>query len=313
MHVDPEQYVKSKYSVTDEGGALLSERTLNLWYRFERKGLATKDFINAFCEGGDDQFIERYTEMLLADILGESRLKPSFGGSKKNGGPDFKVETNETTMWFEATAPNLGDAIDRLPEGYTDPIGVIRRERNQNPDYVHSVSGEPEEILQRWTNAINEKWKKYKNYVNKEIVGKNDVYVICVNACNLGYFGRLHRGGNDYNMMLSSVFPVGEWQVRFPKNHHIEATFERPNRPVIIKANGSDIATDIFTLKNYEGISAILATDESPMVWNASKPVAEFGLVHNPLAKNPLPRQLLNLDKEFMMFEETDHCVLRSL
>ena len=116
---------------------------------------------------------------------------------KKPEGPDIKIKLGDRTIWVEAVVPGPGTNNDRVPDL---EYGVAR----EVPD---------EQMKLRLTNAFSEKFYKYKNYREKDLVKEEDDYVIAINGSLIG------RSERDVPRIVRILFPIGNLvlHVRVPQ------------------------------------------------------------------------------------------------
>jgi hypothetical protein len=146
-----------------------------------------------------------------------------------------------------------------------------------------------EKIVLRYTNAIQEKYRKYLRYLRDGRVGKNDAFVIAINAANL-----LHRwtqAEDDAPRFLKAVYPLGRYQLILDRlsgnivGHQNETRFE------ITKASGKKVEVLAFLDRRWRGISGILCSFAHACY---SGPLGlDFELAYNPLGRAPLPPDLI--------------------
>lgn len=93
----------------------------------------------------------------------------------KNIGPDINIEINSINIYLECIAPNQGNNDFKVPDMIMNGIGTIPFAQ----------------IKQRFIYAISEKINKYKIYLEKGIVNKNDKLFIALNTSGLSNYGNL--------------------------------------------------------------------------------------------------------------------------
>jgi hypothetical protein len=164
-----------------------------------------------------------------------------------------------------------------------------------------------EELILRYRNAIEGKFRKLLSYLNKEVVKNSDPYVIAINSRSLP-FGIYEP---PTPRVLHALFPLGDLFVTFNPATKRVVESGHQYRAKITKKSGDPVSTDVFLDSTYEGISAVLFCPSN--VWNRSTNDAEVGLdfmlIHNPLAKNKIPRQWLKCGRE--CWTEGDHLVIK--
>jgi hypothetical protein len=220
--------------------------------------------------------------------------------SSADAGPDFKIVHSGQTIWVEAicSAPT-GLPDDWLRESRAGEVRI------RNLPY--------EEMLLRWTSALKGKKEKLDGWrQGKGIVGPDDPYVIAISACRLRQFEMdLHYSISQLPYAVEAVFPVGAIEnVINPETMETVET-RYGHRWYLRKPSGAEVPTDNFLNPDYAGVSAILG---SPAGLNAAcgyeSPIA---VVHNPLAKNPLPIGILKPDQEYVAENKRDHYELRDI
>ena len=220
-------------------------------------------------------FLQRYWEMYLTMSL----EKQGFGIESKDHGPDVRISKDEHVCWVEAIAATAGSGPDAVPEMKHD--GTAWRVPN-------------EQIILRLTSAFVEKFGKYEKYLAKNIVGPNDPFVIAINGRGIPFW----QVCPNLPRIVSAVLPFGSQYVTINKKtlKAVDSGFQ--HRPEIPKQSGSMVPTTAFEGPRFAGISAVLYSSAS--VW--SRPL-ELGhltyLIHNPHAKNPIPRGFIKVATEY--------------
>lgn len=187
---------------------------------------------------------------------------------KKEEGPDIIIKNLNNTLpkiFIEAITPKEGETEHKLPE------------LQWGCHKLHE-----EEFLLRLSGAFKEKYKKYNSYLDKNIIGENDIYIIAISSCNLSEYGSLM----DYPCPapLKILFGAG-YQVVSPKNSFVKY------RPQLMK-DDSPIEMNYFLQNEYNGISAVIYSN-SGILSCPNNPEEKFVVIKNPLAKNPLPDKFL--------------------
>lgn len=219
-----------------------------------------------FLEDAKKDFHAKTWEMYLGYLF----LENDFDIQKKTQkeGPDLHLLWNDYSIWVEATAPGSGTGANAVP------------------DYkFNEVSYQPEEqIILRLISAIEEKFKKYKSYIDKGVIKGNDFYIIAVNG------GRIRYAIMEQHIpyIVKSVFPFGNLVLSLSKESMEIVNSHYEYRDIITTAKGSPVPTNIFERRDYAGISAIFYSWMN-IVNRPNKIGDEVHLVHNPLADNKLP------------------------
>jgi hypothetical protein len=211
-------------------------------------------------------FQERFWEMYLGVTFITHGFTIDAGGKK---GPEFYIKEQEPKIWIEAIAPGAGAGADAVPEmEYGRPVATR----------VPS-----EEIILRLRHAIQEKYRKYVQYLKDNIVAPDEPYIIAVNSKRI----RSIVGDPELPFIAKSIFPFGNlvavWDTY--EKHIVDSFYSF--RDSIEKKSGNKVSTNVFLDPEYAGISAVLystvdALNRPKVCWS------DFILVHNPLAGNRL-------------------------
>jgi len=230
-------------------------------------------------------FTARFWEMDLTCIL----MELGKGVKCAKPGPDIKVDGS---IWVEAIAPTSGEesSPDKVPEIVTGIANSI----------------DSEKITLRYTAAIEEKHRKYLGYVESEIIGSNEPYIIALNS------SRIPNANQDLSIprIVSSVLSIGSQYVEFDRESGDIVGGGHHYKESITKNNGSEVPVDMFLNPDYSGISAVLYSS-SDCCNRAEKNGSGFILVHNPLAINPINTGFLGVGKEAIttIDNETDYSI----
>lgn len=250
----------------------------------------------------DDVYWQQFSEVLLAHTIQQAGLAVSH----PNEGPDFLIANDGRKIWIEVVCPKPNG----LPLDWTQhALGTV-------------VNNPHEALLLRWTAAIKEKAEKLlgnperniKGYIEKGIVGPDDAYVIAVNGrllrCAPGVFPELF-GISQFPFAVEATFAVGPIQVHIDRASGKVTGSDHQHRPLIPKPNGSVVPAYTFLDPAFAPVSAIWAvdTDEKLLLEKASDMV----VVHNPLARAPLSRNLLPTHFEYVATDLGDEYELNRI
>ncbi len=257
-------------------------------------GLLDKAAIARLCGADDGLYWGAMSEILLADRLLHAGLQPTH----KEPGPDFRLEHGGKTIWIEVITP--------LPMGI--PIEWLEHQ----PGNV--VSFPADAVLLRWTAAIKEKMEKLLGnptkgkvgYLGSGIVQEEDAYVIAVNGLLLrgGGFGKggglpQFEGISQFPLAVEATCAVGPYSITFDKTTLAQVAAGHSHRPSLRRPKGADVPADTFHDPNFAPLSAVWGVDIGyGSTLHTSQPMA---VVHNPLAKNPIPFRLLPAQEEFTL------------
>lgn len=263
-------YVNTR-DITSEGAVKAKVFVEKLWKQYRNH--ADKNFRT----DAVNHFQQRFWEMYLGVTLESHELKINKGRAK---GPEFFSKFRQHKVWFEAIAPGRGAGKDAVPETI----------------FNSAVATEvPEEkIILRIRHAIHEKYKEYEEYLSSKTIDSHDPYVIAINSKRI----RFQTGESTIPFIVKSVFPFGsltvEWDVKsskIVKEYHA-------HRDTILKDNNAPVSTAIFLDRSHSGISAVIYSSVDPANY-PEKYGADFRIVRNPYASNPLPEEIFNFGTEY--------------
>jgi type I restriction enzyme S subunit len=201
-----------KYACDDSEARMFVE---NLWERY--KIHADKDFTKKIIE----RFHNHFWEMYLACTLKDSgnNLLPKI----KRKGPDIGIMSEDLScIWVEATAATPGYGNDRIP--------------------LPKLSGEmwfrvPEEqIVLRYTTAVDAKFKKYTQYRNENVISESEPYIIAVNGNKVPY-----GWDGEIPYIVQAVLPFGLPTCKFAWDTQEDTTTGYAYRPEINKVSGKEV------------------------------------------------------------------------
>ncbi|MCF3630648.1 hypothetical protein RJ527_13435 [Thalassospiraceae bacterium LMO-SO8] len=267
---------------------------VQLWRRFQSMGLADAHFVSDVVRGDEGKFWERIWEMLLAQHL----IRQRHTLCSTNQGPDFKLEYNGQTIWIEAISPRPTG----LPEDWLKlPEPGVPRVRS----FPH------EGILLRWTSAIKEKRDKLEGrrvstsrsekvafgYRQNGHVGEMDSFVIAVNGSRLS-LSRDDHGISQLPFAVEAVFPIGPIEISVNVETMEWGEAKTSFRPTLVKKSGAEVSTRAFLDPEFRGVSAVVGCNVSYDI----DPLPII-VVHNPLAKNPVPKGIFGAAEEYYLEE----------
>lgn len=197
--------------------------------------------------------------------IGLLNLERPVTTSKKDRGPDFNLHYHsEQSVWIEAVAP-LPDDAHTLPE------------------LLFGVFDLPEEaFLLRLTSALDTKRRKFATYQDGGIVGEKDCCIIALSASALNQFGSLM----DFPAPapLKVLAGAGVFVLADDGSY----TTVRGN---LHKSSGREVDVRLFENTDFQIISALLYSATDPLN-SPDKAESTFKVFHNPLAHNPLPKEM---------------------
>ncbi|MFO1413354.1 MAG: hypothetical protein U1F10_05480 [Burkholderiales bacterium] len=221
-----------------------------------------------FREDARKHFLERYWEMYLTVACMANGAKPIRA---RAAGPEFCFLHRGQTHWIEAIAPNAGTGKDQVRE--SDPADNFRIP--------------VEKILLRYTSALREKQRKLDHDRARRVVNEADPYIVAINSRGIPYA----YAGNTLPYLLQALFPIGPLVLSFDLQSKKVTGRSYQRREVLTKQCGSQVKTTAFLDLAYSGISAVIhsAVDAANLPRRLG---ADFFVVHNPSARNPIPISL---------------------
>lgn len=244
----------------------------------------------------DDHYLEELQSGDLSKVaarMWEALLYVRFHGvgwaaSNAGKGPDFLLNGN---VYVEAVTAQPGNP---------DNGGLPKEWQEQAEGSACIVPIEA--MLLRWTSVLKTKKDKHLKDIEGGRVDPNLPFVIAVNSCRLG--GDTH-GVGGVPLAAMAVLPFGN-----PTAHIDVQTGEAIGgwrlawQDAILKHNGESIPTDSFLHEEYSCVSALLGcsgfyvADADREKFCGQPP---YYIVHNPMAKNPLPKPWLPNSIEFVV------------
>lgn len=293
------QALKSRFKGETSEQVNLIEALMTMISKCYVKGWNDGNAIKGLCSGDTSKYRQRLSEVLLFNLLSEHRHAPIFNSD----GPDFVIEKDGRKIWIEVITPEPKG----LPEDWTSG-GAMEK----------VVTTPNDEILLRWTHAIDEKMHKLngrKNsktgefrpgYLQRNIVGPKDSYVIAINGIDLrGHWIFPNLDGiSQYPYAVEAVFGIGPIQIHINRKTLEVSYRDQQIRQSIPKGMNQDVPVGTFinsgsfTQNEYKRVSAIWALDIDEMhAIGRSRPMV---VVHNPLAEFPIEERLLPAFEEYV-------------
>ena len=232
-------------------------------------------------------------------VLARYLVQLGYDVSSRDAGPDFLIEHQGQLIWIEAVCPSpVG-----LPDEWINPSQLDEGPR------VFSVPHES--MLLRWTSALKEKKDKLmgtntkEGYLGKGIVNEDDAYIIAISACQLGLGLNTYQGISQYPYAVEAVFPIGPYEIVLDRETLNTSEVRHQYRPAIAKPKtGAEVSTDNFLAPDYEGVSAVIGTNAG--INAACGDAWPLVHVHNPNARNPIPKGILGGEEEFFATDMGD-------
>jgi hypothetical protein len=218
-------------------------------------------------------FHARFWEMYLTCALIEAAATGSYRVSCPKPGPDNLIERDGRRIWVEA--------VTATPGNPSKPDSLVARIDGQ-------MSIVPaDKIVLRYSNAIAEKYAKYRGYLDSGIVDAKDSFVVAVNGWSLDY----SWASGELPRFLKAIFPLGAMGYAIDSRTKEIVDRNHQFRPIIHKTNRAPISTELFVSEHCIGISAVLHSDAHAFM---TQPLgADFQVAHNPLATQPVAARLI--------------------
>lgn len=225
-----------------------------------------------FLTDAPKHFHQRFWEMYLCVTMLRRGFVVEKAGSK---GPEFSITIDGRKIWFEAIAPEAGTTDDRVPEIEFGKGGWVPADQ----------------VLMRYTSALKAKLSKYQ-IDRQEIISENDIYIVAINSNKIphAYFGSFL----PYH--VQAFLGIGPLTVAInPETQKMVDIYSQP-RSEVKKKNNSPVSTQPFLDPAYCGISAVIHStfDMAGYTYGNAKWGDDFDVLHNPLAANPLPFDVLH-------------------
>jgi type I restriction enzyme S subunit len=280
--------MEERHPHQSERAVAIRERLIAVAEEYIGNGHGDANAEQRLCSPDDNIYWQQLSEVLLGHqlaIAGVPFVHQAVG-------PDFRIEVDGRRIWVEVITPTPAN----VPAAWRAPAS------NGVRDFPH------EEILLRWTAAIKQKAEVLlgnprgaNGYLAGGIVGPDDCYVIAVNGRLLrGFDGGLAElnGVSQFPFAVEATFSVGPLQIRIDRNTLRSSAPRHQQRYLIHKPKGAPVPTDTFIDPQFAPISAIWATDIDELSLLDRTP--QMVTVHNPLASNPLPSELLPAHDEYV-------------
>jgi hypothetical protein len=261
----------------------------DLWARYSPFVTERRKFI----AGMKAQPFTRIWEMYLGCALGESSLVLEPKGEK---GPD--LELSNPRVWVEAVvstdgqkSQTTGQPTSRVPE-------VLLNE--------WMWGGPPEEeIIQRCATSIDAKIKKFNEYLGNGTVKQDEACVIGLNVHKTSFAQYDHQHTENHIPLIAKVlFGYGgcvALQRHDRKGLSPPISIDGFHYEFRAAQGYGSVPTDMFLREETSAISALIVSKEGFWSWHhrIPKSLSEgFLVIHNPLARNPLPRKWLKSGHE---------------
>lgn len=258
-----------------------------LWQIYRQ--FADRDFVAEFPRRPEERFWEMYLGCSLLDMGLELR--------KSDPGPDLLVIKDDKRIWIEATAPTAGDqdSKDRVPE-------IVPISEGGTAQRVPV-----EQIIMRYTSAIEEKRRKFARYAERNVVSGEDVCIIAVSGAHLAPRGGY---GDTIPYIARAVYPFGHAYVGFDSKSLAVVDQGYTLRESIQKHSGISIPTTAFVSREYERIAGVIFGPNG--IGNTPDHLgSDLMVLRNGRSLQTYPEGLLIRGREYWLFEDASSYQLR--
>ena len=201
--------------------------------------------------------------------------------TRRPAGPDLTV-SSARDIHFEAVAPQ--------------PTGkLLENDRRARSGFAPVPESD---MILRATSAIRDKRAQYRRHVESGAVRSDEPFVIAISGANISQ-ATITKG---VHWILKPLFAVGEFYVT------VEIDRDGPGEKGYIptperrSSRGAPVDSALFMDNRASEVSAVLFSPHH--IKNRPEsvgrpPGSDFLIIHNPFAKNPLPRSLLACGREY--------------
>jgi type I restriction enzyme S subunit len=219
-------------------------------------------------------------------------IEQGFSPTSTSKGPDFGIDFENKTIWIEAISPEPRN----IPIDFLEP-----------PEDEFEVQSLPEEeILLRITSSVKEKAKKFKEYLKKGVISKDDICVIAIDITQLGFWS--HLTTNNFPPFLNAVYPIGHIQITINKKNKKVIKSDYEYRDSIQNKNQSDVPTNTFLNDYFLPIGAILGARTNNLIT-----LNNITVIHNFLARSRFPSNFFRVEHEYYPEQKEDKIILSDL
>lgn len=213
-------------------------------------GLLDREFEKQILIRKNFQYEQRLSEVLVFDYLRNNGFSLSSG----NYGPDFKAVKNGTTYWFEVITPA---PTYQIHDYVNDPKWML----NPNPDLT--ILNRRHTLL-KISGAVRNKNLVFQNYIDKGLIGEDDICVIVINdsllqPANMPMYGLTEhhvKGDSSQPIIAEALLGLGHQVWR--QNEEGRMTIATTIRDKIDNSNNKPVPLNFFSHGGYENISAVL-------------------------------------------------------
>lgn len=199
---------------------------------------------------------------------------------KDNKSPDFKINFENTNIWIECVASTKWTWSNKLI--------------NIKDEHIVDLNKSNISRMLRLTTSLDEKRRKFNEYIKDNIVKKKDICIIALNW-----------GESNWNLIDNWIASVLYWvwtKIYIKTWWELEWPFYK-QRDNVDNVNWALVNTSIFNNKDYNNIdwliyfaSSIYNINDYSFEWknNNCDPVDKLVFIKNPNSKKEIPEWFLN-------------------
>jgi hypothetical protein len=237
-----------------------------------------------FAPFADKQFLDEIETNLKSRFwemyLGCSFLYNDFNLELPDhkGGPDLKINYKNTNLWVEAVTPQKGVGEDKI----------------EKPAEMEWTKVPTDKMVLRIQNSIKNKKEQYFNWLENEIINKDEPFILAVNASEIPNA----RQVTNMPLILRAISQFGDQYFTFSKENFEIIDQGYHFEDSVSKSSGTVINKNVIENEEYNFISGFLYSCADPL--NRPENMGDdYILIHNPIAINKLPIGFLKLGREF--------------
>ena len=198
-------------------------------------------------------------------------------------GPDILLEADGCRVWIEATSATRGE-LGR-------PDSVPLRERGR-------VLREPtNQYVLRIRNALDEKQRKYRKYVENGVVHERDVTVVAINVFEVDGIGPYV--GDHFRR---SLYGLGDPVIQINRDSGTVSGGGNTTVVAVQKASGADVGVEPLIDGSLEHIAAVLGSFADPFN-RPSRLGDDLILYPNLMSEVPWPQRFLRVGRAWCFGE----------
>ena len=249
-----------------------------------------EDLWSDFWEYADEHFVDefrvnfhqRWFEMYLT----VSFIRAGLAVESQNSGPDISLALGERRVWIEAVCATEGQM------GKPDSVPPL--------ELGKVVDAPIKQYVMRIRNSLDEKAKKFKTYLDKRLVGQNDILVIAINGGQIPFLS-----ADLSTCMMISLYGVGDPVLTLNRDTREIVDSHHQHIEKFEKASGAEIGVQPFVDGSMDHVSAVLVS--WAQAWSRPSTLdGDFVLYPNLSCRNRWARNLFPVAEEWLFEEDID-------